>query len=90
MFLIIHDAIMEADLIILSIPVGSMKTVASLISSSLKDGAVVTDTGSTKSSVISVSPFIPKMFLYHLTLLQVQNILDLNRDLVHYLKIDTG
>ena len=57
----IHDAIMEADLIILSIPVGSMKTVASLISSSLKDGAVVTDTGSTKSSVINdVSPFIPK------------------------------
>ncbi len=57
----IHDAIMEADLVILSIPVGSMKTVASLISSSLKDGAVVTDTGSTKSSVINdVSPFIPK------------------------------
>ena len=26
----IHDAIMEADLVILSIPVGSMKTVASL------------------------------------------------------------
>ena len=57
----IHDAISEADLVILSIPVGSMKTVASLISSSLKDGAVVTDTGSTKSSVINdVYPFIPK------------------------------
>ncbi len=57
----IHDAISEADLIILSIPVGSMKTVASVISSSLKDGAVVTDTGSTKSSVINdVYPFIPK------------------------------
>ena len=57
----IHDAIIEADLVILSIPVGSMKTVASLISSSLKNGAVVTDTGSTKNSVINdVSPFIPK------------------------------
>ena len=57
----IHDAISEADLVILSIPVGSMKTVASLISSSLKDGAVITDTGSTKSSVINdVYPFIPK------------------------------
>ena len=57
----IHDAISDADLVILSIPVGSMKTVASLISSSLKDGAVVTDTGSTKSSVINdVYPFIPK------------------------------
>ena len=57
----IHDAISEADLVILSIPVGSMKTVASLISSSLKDGAVLTDTGSTKSSVINdVYPFIPK------------------------------
>ncbi len=57
----IHDAIKEADLVILSIPVGSMKTVANLISSSLKNGAVVTDTGSTKSSVINdVSPYIPK------------------------------
>ena len=57
----IHDAISDADLVILSIPVGSMKTVASLISSSLKDGAVVTDTGSTKSSVINdVYTFIPR------------------------------
>ena len=57
----IHDAVSDADLVILSIPVGSMKTVASLISSSLKDGAVVTDTGSTKSSVINdVYTFIPR------------------------------
>ncbi len=57
----IHDAIKEADLVILSIPVGSMKTVASLISTSLKKGAVITDTGSTKNSVINdVSPYIPK------------------------------
>ena len=57
----IHDAIKDADLVILSIPVGSMKNVANLISSSLKKGAVVTDTGSTKNSVINdVSPYIPK------------------------------
>ena len=57
----IHDAIKDADLVILSIPVGSMKTVASLISTSLKKGAVITDTGSTKNSVINdVSPYIPK------------------------------
>ena len=57
----VHDAIKHADLVILSIPVGSMKNVANLISSSLKKGALVTDTGSTKSSVINdVSPYIPK------------------------------
>ena len=57
----IHDAIKEADLVILAIPVGSMKIVASLIGPSLKEGAVITDTGSTKSSVIEdVNPFVPK------------------------------
>ena len=57
----INDAVKEADLVILAIPVGSMKAVAKTITYSLKDGAVVTDTGSTKSSVIrDVSPFIPK------------------------------
>ena len=57
----IHDAIKEADLVILAIPVGSMKIIASLISPSLKEGAVITDTGSTKSSVIEdVNPFVPK------------------------------
>ena len=57
----IHDAIKEADLVILAIPVGSMKIVASLIGPSLKKGAVITDTGSTKSSVIEdVNPFVPK------------------------------
>ena len=57
----IHDAIKEADLVILAIPVGSMKIVASLIGPSLKEGAVITDTGSTKSSVIAdVNPFVPK------------------------------
>ena len=56
----IQDAVKEADLVILAVPVGSMKTVASLISPYLKKDTIVTDTGSTKESVISdVKPFIP-------------------------------
>ena len=57
----IHDAVKEADLVILAVPVGSMKTVAISISSSLKENAIVTDTGSTKGSVINdVNPYMPK------------------------------
>ncbi len=57
----IHNAVKEADLVILAVPVGSMKTVAISIASSLKENAIVTDTGSTKSSVINdVNPYIPK------------------------------
>lgn len=44
----IHDAIKHADLVVLAVPVGSMKLVANSIKSSLKEGAIVTDTGSTK------------------------------------------
>ena len=57
----IHDAIKDADLVILAVPVGSMKSVAVEIAHSLREGTVVTDTGSTKSSVINdVISFIPK------------------------------
>ncbi len=57
----IHDAVNDADLVILAVPVGSMKSVAKSITSSLKDSATVTDTGSTKNSVINdVNPYIPK------------------------------
>jgi len=56
----IHDAVKYADLVILAVPVGSMKSVAKSITSSLKEGATVTDTGSTKKSVINdVNPYIP-------------------------------
>ena len=56
----IHDAVKDADLVILAVPVGSMKSVAISITSSLKEDAIVTDTGSTKSSVIKdVNPYIP-------------------------------
>ena len=56
----INDAVKDADLVILAVPVGSMKSVAKSITSSLKEGAIVTDTGSTKNSVINdVNPYIP-------------------------------
>ena len=56
----LEDTIKESDLIILAIPVGSMKSVASSITPYLKKNAIVTDTGSTKRSVIKdVNPFIP-------------------------------
>ena len=55
-----HGAVKDADLIILAVPVGSMKSVAISIASSLKESAIVTDTGSTKSSVINdVKPYLP-------------------------------
>ena len=56
----IEDAIKDADLIILSIPVGSMSDVAKLIAPFIKKYAVITDTGSTKQSVIKdVTPHLP-------------------------------
>ena len=55
----IQDAVKEADLVILAVPVGAMKTVASLIAPFLKNNTIVTDTGSTKASVISdVNPYL--------------------------------
>jgi cyclohexadieny/prephenate dehydrogenase len=48
----ISDAVKDAELVILAIPVGSMETVAKLISPHLKANAIITDTGSTKASVI--------------------------------------
>ena len=55
----IQDAVKEADLIILAVPVGAMKTVASSIAPFLKNNTIVTDTGSTKGSVISdVNPYL--------------------------------
>ena len=57
----IKKAIHDADLIILSIPVGKMSEVAKLIAPYIKPNAIVTDTGSTKRSVIrDISPHLPK------------------------------
>ena len=50
----------DADLVILAVPVGAMKTVMNEIKDHLKQGAIITDTGSTKRSVIrDIGPLIP-------------------------------
>jgi cyclohexadieny/prephenate dehydrogenase len=54
------EAVKDADLVIVSVPVGSSGAVAEAVASSLKPGAVVTDVGSTKVSVIAqMQPHIP-------------------------------
>ncbi|WP_457939120.1 prephenate/arogenate dehydrogenase family protein [Mesorhizobium sp. 10J20-29] len=54
------DAARDADLVIISVPVGSSGAVAAEIAPVLKPGAIVTDVGSTKRSVISqMEPHIP-------------------------------
>lgn len=53
-------AVANCDLIILSVPVGAMATVAEIISPSLAKGCIVTDTGSVKMAVIrDVMQFMP-------------------------------
>ncbi|QND50758.1 prephenate/arogenate dehydrogenase family protein [Phyllobacterium sp. 628] len=54
------DAVKNADLVIVSVPVGSSGAVAKHIAGSLKPGAIVTDVGSTKGSVIAqMQPELP-------------------------------
>ena len=54
------EAVRDADLVIVSVPVGSSETVARAIAPHLKQGAVVTDVGSTKASVVAqMQPHIP-------------------------------
>ncbi|MGY6569825.1 MAG: prephenate dehydrogenase/arogenate dehydrogenase family protein, partial [Salinarimonas sp.] len=44
-------AVSDADLVIVSVPVGASGAVARQIAGSLKPGAILTDVGSTKNSV---------------------------------------
>ncbi len=54
------DAVRDADLVIVSVPVGSSGAVAQQIAAALKPGAIVTDVGSTKASVIAqMQPYLP-------------------------------
>ncbi len=54
------DAVKDADLVIVSVPVGASEAVAKQIAGSLKPGAIVTDVGSTKASVIAqMAPHMP-------------------------------
>ena len=55
------EAAKDADLVILSIPVGAYGDVAKEIASSLKPGAIVSDVGSVKVAVMKqIEPHIPK------------------------------
>ena len=54
------DAVKDADLIVLCVPVGAMESVAREIAPMLKAGAVVSDVGSVKRAVIeAVAPHLP-------------------------------
>ncbi len=57
----IQQAVCDADLIVLAVPVGAMADVMKQISAALKPGAVITDTGSTKRSVVQdIGPLVPQ------------------------------
>ncbi|MEH6738784.1 MAG: prephenate/arogenate dehydrogenase family protein [Sulfitobacter sp.] len=57
----INEAVRDADLVILCVPVGVMGQVMEQIAGSLKQGATVTDVGSVKRDVIdNVTPHLPK------------------------------
>ena len=55
------EAVKDADLVIVSVPVGSSGAVAEEIAPALKPGAILTDVGSTKGSVIAqMKPHVPE------------------------------
>lgn len=55
------EAVKDADLVIISVPVGASGDVAKAIAPALKPGAIVTDVGSTKASVIAqMQPHMPQ------------------------------
>ena len=55
------EAVRDADLVIVSVPVGASGWVARDIEGSLKPGAILTDVGSTKKSVIDqMQPYVPE------------------------------
>jgi len=54
----IREAVKEADLIFIATPVGSFKSILSQIKDSMKEGAIITDGGSTKTSVIEAAKSI--------------------------------
>ncbi|MBR9762465.1 MAG: prephenate/arogenate dehydrogenase family protein [Rhodobacteraceae bacterium] len=56
-----EEAVAEADLVILAVPVGAMGAVAEKIAPHLKPGAVLSDVGSVKGSVLAaVGPYVPE------------------------------
>ena len=58
-------AVVDADLVIMAVPVGVVGTVAEMIVPSMKPGAVLTDTGSTKRSVLrDVTPHLSDSIIW--------------------------
>ena len=58
-------AVADADLVIMAVPVGAVGTVAETIVSHMKPGAVLTDTGSTKRSVLrDVAPHLNESIVW--------------------------
>ncbi|MGB0498271.1 MAG: prephenate/arogenate dehydrogenase family protein [Rubricella sp.] len=57
----VAEAVKDADLVILCVPVGAMGAVAEEVAPHLKPGAVLSDVGSVKRAVIdAVAPFLPE------------------------------
>ncbi len=55
------EAVRDADLVFLNVPVGAMGKVAERIAPALKEGAILTDVGSVKAAVIrDVFPHVPE------------------------------
>lgn len=55
------EAVKDADLVVLCVPVGAMEAVARDIGPHLKQGATLSDVGSVKRAVIdAVAPFVPE------------------------------
>lgn len=53
------DAVANADVVIIATPVGAMKEIFSDIGPHLKQGAIVTDTGSTKTNMLEWAASLP-------------------------------
>ncbi|SVC50049.1 uncharacterized protein METZ01_LOCUS302903, partial [marine metagenome] len=57
----IVTTVADADLVVVSVPVGASGSIAKAIGPHLKSGAIVTDTGSVKQAVIAaMGPHLPK------------------------------
>jgi cyclohexadieny/prephenate dehydrogenase len=59
------EAVADADLVILSVPVGAMGAAAQAIAPFLKQGAIVSDVGSVKQAVVNaVAPHLPPHVIF--------------------------
>ena len=57
----IAEGVRDADCVILCVPVGACGSVAAAMQSSLKQGAIISDVGSVKGSIVAqIAPFIPE------------------------------